>query len=63
MSHFTNLGDLIRRERDLDKIALIDLGGEQQSPAAILSKKSPASSSKRERISSHMVVRASPRAW
>jgi long-chain acyl-CoA synthetase len=26
---FTNLGDLIRRERDLDKIALIDLGGEQ----------------------------------
>jgi len=29
MSHFTNLGDLIRRERDLDKIALIDLGGEQ----------------------------------
>jgi acyl-CoA synthetase (AMP-forming)/AMP-acid ligase II len=29
MSHFTNLGDLIRRERDLDKVALIDLGGEQ----------------------------------
>jgi acyl-CoA synthetase (AMP-forming)/AMP-acid ligase II len=28
MSNFTNLGDLIRRERDLDKIALIDLGGE-----------------------------------
>jgi len=26
---FTNLGDLIRRERDLDKVALIDLGGEQ----------------------------------
>ena len=25
---FTNLGDLVRRERDLDKIALIDLGGE-----------------------------------
>jgi long-chain acyl-CoA synthetase len=28
MTSFTNLGDLIRRERDLDKIALIDLGGE-----------------------------------
>jgi len=28
MSHFTNLGDLIRRERDLDKAAIIDLGGE-----------------------------------
>jgi long-chain acyl-CoA synthetase len=28
MSAFTNLGDLIRRERDLDKVALIDLGGE-----------------------------------
>jgi long-chain acyl-CoA synthetase len=26
---FTNLGDLIPRERDLSKIALIDLGGEQ----------------------------------
>src|SRR5580704_3084707 len=26
---FTNLGDLIRRDRDLDKTALIDLGGEQ----------------------------------
>jgi long-chain acyl-CoA synthetase len=25
---FTNLGDLIRRERDLDKVAVIDLGGE-----------------------------------
>src|SRR5262245_66664149 len=24
---FTNLGDLIRRDRDLDKIAIIDLGG------------------------------------
>jgi acyl-CoA synthetase (AMP-forming)/AMP-acid ligase II len=29
MSDFTNLGDLIRRERDLDKTALIDLGGEE----------------------------------
>jgi long-chain acyl-CoA synthetase len=29
MTNFTNLGDLIRRERDLDKTALIDLGGEQ----------------------------------
>ena len=29
MTNFTNLGDLIRRERDLDKVALIDLGGEQ----------------------------------
>jgi acyl-CoA synthetase (AMP-forming)/AMP-acid ligase II len=29
MSHFTNLGDLVRRERYLDKVALIDLGGEQ----------------------------------
>jgi long-chain acyl-CoA synthetase len=27
---FTNLGDLIPRERDLSKIALIDLGGEQR---------------------------------
>jgi acyl-CoA synthetase (AMP-forming)/AMP-acid ligase II len=29
MPAFTNLGDLIRRDRDLSKIALIDLGGEQ----------------------------------
>ncbi|MBV8825216.1 MAG: acyl--CoA ligase [Hyphomicrobiales bacterium] len=29
MPCFTNLGDLIRRERDLDKVALIDLGGEE----------------------------------
>ena len=29
MTTFTNLGDLIRRDRDLDKTALIDLGGEQ----------------------------------
>jgi acyl-CoA synthetase (AMP-forming)/AMP-acid ligase II len=29
MSNFINLGDLIRRERDLDNTALIDLGGEQ----------------------------------
>ena len=29
MPHFTNLGDLIRRERDLSKVAIIDLGGEQ----------------------------------
>jgi acyl-CoA synthetase (AMP-forming)/AMP-acid ligase II len=29
MSKYTNLGDLVRRERDLDKVALIDLGGEQ----------------------------------
>jgi long-chain acyl-CoA synthetase len=28
MSAFTNLGDLIRRERELEKVALIDLGGE-----------------------------------
>src|SRR5215475_16036839 len=28
MPAFTNLGDLIRRDRDLSKIALIDLGGE-----------------------------------
>jgi long-chain acyl-CoA synthetase len=28
MPAFTNLGDLVRRERDLDKVALIDLGGE-----------------------------------
>src|SRR6266436_7317731 len=27
MPHFTNLGDLIRRDRDLDKVAIIDLGG------------------------------------
>jgi acyl-CoA synthetase (AMP-forming)/AMP-acid ligase II len=29
MPHFQNLGDLIDRARDLDKIALVDLGGEQ----------------------------------
>src|SRR2546421_1995660 len=29
MASFTNLGDLIRRNRDLGKLALIDLGGEQ----------------------------------
>src|SRR6266581_8641276 len=29
MPAFTNLGDLVRRERDPDKIAIIDLGGEQ----------------------------------
>jgi acyl-CoA synthetase (AMP-forming)/AMP-acid ligase II len=28
VTNFTNLGDLIRRERDLDKVAVIDLGGE-----------------------------------
>jgi long-chain acyl-CoA synthetase len=27
MPRFTNLGDLIRRDRDLGKIAIIDLGG------------------------------------
>ena len=29
MPAYTNLGDLIRRDRDLDKIAIIDLGGEE----------------------------------
>src|SRR5712672_584609 len=29
MPTFTNLGDLIPRDRDLDKAAVIDLGGEQ----------------------------------
>ena len=29
MADFRNLGDLIRRDRDLSKIAIIDLGGEQ----------------------------------
>ena len=29
MTDFTNLGDLIRRDRDLDRIAVIDLGGEE----------------------------------
>src|SRR5712675_2499472 len=29
MPHFTNLGDLIRRDRDLSKVAIIDLGGEE----------------------------------
>src|SRR4030081_2552161 len=29
MPSFTNLGDLIPRDRDLGKIAIIDLGGEQ----------------------------------
>ncbi|HYQ21370.1 MAG TPA: AMP-binding protein, partial [Xanthobacteraceae bacterium] len=28
MPHFTNLGDLLRRDRDLSKVAIIDLGGE-----------------------------------
>jgi long-chain acyl-CoA synthetase len=28
MPRFTNLGDLIRRDRDLDKVAIIDLGGD-----------------------------------
>ena len=28
MAQFTNLGDLIVRERDLSKIAVVDLGGE-----------------------------------
>src|SRR5215467_13976405 len=27
MPRFTNLGDLIRRDRDLDKVVIIDLGG------------------------------------
>ena len=31
MSGFSNLGDLIRRDRDLNKVAIIDLGGEQAS--------------------------------
>ena len=29
MSGFTNLGDLVRRNRDLSKVAVIDLGGEE----------------------------------
>src|SRR5262245_27974622 len=29
MARFTNLGDVIVRDRDLDKVAVIDLGGEQ----------------------------------
>src|ERR1700719_3820339 len=29
MTGFVNLGDLIRRDRDLSKIAIVDLGGEQ----------------------------------
>ena len=29
MSAFTNLGDLFRRDRDLSKVALIDLGGDE----------------------------------
>jgi long-chain acyl-CoA synthetase len=29
MSGFSNLGDLMRRDRDLSKIAILDLGGEQ----------------------------------
>ena len=29
MLHFTNLGDLIVRDRDLSKVAVIDLGGEE----------------------------------
>ena len=27
MTEFTNLGDLIRRDRDPDKLAIVDLGG------------------------------------
>src|SRR5262245_42672442 len=30
MARFTNLGDVIVRDRDLDKVAVIDLGGEQR---------------------------------
>src|SRR5919197_1778762 len=30
MKRFTNLGDLIRRDENLDKAAIIDLGGEQK---------------------------------
>ena len=30
MSFFTNLGDLVRRDRDQDKLAIIDLGGEDE---------------------------------
>ena len=29
MARFKNLGDLIRRDRDLSKVAIIDLGGEE----------------------------------
>ena len=29
MAEFKNLGDLIRRDRDLSKVAIIDLGGEE----------------------------------
>src|SRR5262249_54851012 len=29
MARFTNLGDVIVRDRDLDKVAVIDLGGER----------------------------------
>jgi long-chain acyl-CoA synthetase len=29
MPTFTNLGDLIRRDRDADKVAIVDLGGEE----------------------------------
>src|SRR5688572_12653596 len=29
MSRFTNLGDLIVRDRDLSKTAIVDLGGEE----------------------------------
>ena len=28
MASFSNLGDLVRRDLDLDKVAVIDLGGE-----------------------------------
>jgi hypothetical protein len=29
MAQFQNLGDLIVRDRDLSKVAIIDLGGEE----------------------------------
>ena len=29
MPHFTNLGDLVRGDHDLGKLAIIDLGGEE----------------------------------
>src|ERR1700674_1276802 len=30
MSGFTNLGDLVRRDRDQEKLAIVDLGGEAE---------------------------------
>jgi hypothetical protein len=41
MPHFTNLGDLIRRDRDLSKVAIIDLGGERSRASSAMRGSTP----------------------